>query len=374
MKQSLPTFKDRAHVEALLRLMEERHTSGRTWHIMEICGGQTHAIARYRLEELLPPWVQTIHGPGCPVCVTAESVVAEAIAIARRKGVIFTTFGDMLRVPGGDASLLSARAEGADVQMIYSPLDAVRIAADNPKRQVVLFGIGFETTAPVHALALQQARRMGLTNFSFLSALVSVPPAVELLMSDPDCRIDALLAAGHVCAVTGYESYHDLARRHRLPICVTGFEPVDILWGMLHSIEMLESGTYEVQNAYARIVGEQGNLQARRAMDEVFEPCNREWRGMGVIPQSGFRLRESYARFDASERFAPYLSLAPLRPSSCRSGDLLRGKLSPFDCPDFGTRCTPERPLGAAMVSSEGVCAAYHRYHSHPHIKLPHAL
>ena len=365
MNQQLPTYKEKDYVRALVRAIESKHGSGREWHIMEICGGQTHAIARYRLEELLPPWVRLIHGPGCPVCVTSEATVARAIAIARRPEVIFASFGDMMRVPGGDASLLSARAEGADVRMIYSPLDAVELARQNPEREVVLFGIGFETTAPVHALALIQAERLGLANFSFLSALVTVPAAVESLMADPDCRIDALLAAGHVCAVTGYEAYHALAARHRLPISVAGFEPVDILLGIDQCVGMLESGRAEVMNAYPRMVSEQGNLRARADMERVFEPIDREWRGMGTIAQSGLTLREAYSSFDAERRFADVdVHCDEARAALCRAGELLRGKLSPLDCPAFGTRCTPERPLGAAMVSSEGVCAAYHRYHS----------
>ncbi|MGL4292192.1 MAG: hydrogenase formation protein HypD, partial [Bacteroidales bacterium] len=282
MDYNLPTFREKKYVENLIEAIRKR--SRRQYSIMEICGGQTHAIARYRLEELLPSNIRLIHGPGCPVCVTPEATVIQAIEIAKNPEVIFTTFGDMLRVPGGTESLMSIRSHGADIRMIYSPLDALRLAAMNPDKEVVFFGIGFETTAPVHALTIHQAHKMKLRNFSLLSSLVLVPPAIRYLMDDPENRIDALLAAGHVCAVTGYDDYHQLARMNKLPVSVTGFEPVDILWGVYNSIDQLEKKEYTVRNSYARVVKEQGNERALQIMREIFEPCDREWRGMGQIP------------------------------------------------------------------------------------------
>ena len=359
MEISMPTFREKEYVESLLKAIRNR--SRHPWSIMEICGGQTHAIARYRLEELLPEHIRLIHGPGCPVCVTPESIVEEAIAIARKPNVIFTSFGDMLRVPGGSSSLMSARSEGAEVRMVYSPLDALKIAKENPQCEVVFFGIGFETTAPVHALAIREAHRLGLENFSLLSSLVLVPPAIRELMKDPDNQIQALLAAGHVCAVTGYSDYHALALQNRLPVSVTGFEPVDILWGIYNCIDQLESCEYTVRNAYARMVKEEGNIKAISEIDAVFEPCDREWRGLGVIPESGLRIRKDYELYDASLRFKINLKKGPVN-GICRSGDILKGKISPFACPAFGKGCTPEHPLGAAMVSSEGACAAYYKY------------
>lgn len=359
MDNFLPTFREKEYVQTLLKAIEQR--SDTSWSIMEICGGQTHAIAKYRLEELLPPNIRLIHGPGCPVCVTPESILQEAIAIARIPNVIFTTFGDMLRVPGGDSSLMSARSQGADVRMVYSPLDAVRLAAENPRREVVFFGIGFETTAPVHALAIQEAARMKLSNFSVLSSLVLVPPAIEELMKDPGHQIQALLAAGHVCAITGYKQYHQLAIRNRLPVSVTGFEPADILWGIYNCVDQLEKQEYSVRNAYSRIVKEEGNRQAIGLMSRVFEPCNREWRGLGIIPQSGLRIRQEYELYDTSLRFKINMKVKPSN-TTCLSGEVLKGKITPFACPAFGVGCTPDHPLGAAMVSSEGACAAYFRY------------
>lgn len=338
-----------------------RKRTDHPYSIMEICGGQTHAIAKYRLEELLPSNIRLIHGPGCPVCVTPESIVAEAIAIARDPNVIFATFGDMLRVPGGNSSLMSVRAEGGDVRMVYSPLDAVRLAVDHPEKEVVFFGIGFETTAPVHALAIKHARQLHLENFSILSSLVLVPPAIQTLMSDPDHQIQGLLAAGHVCAVTGYEAYYRLASEYQLPVSVTGFEPADILWGIYNCIDQLEKKEYSVRNAYARIVREEGNRNARQLIEEVFEPCDREWRGMGRIPESGLRIRKDYELYDTSLRFKIKIENRA-SVNVCRSGEILRGKMHPCDCPSFGKECTPEHPLGAAMVSSEGACAAFFRY------------
>ncbi|MEG1585882.1 MAG: hydrogenase formation protein HypD [Bacteroidales bacterium] len=359
MEQTLPTFREKEYVHTLLDAIRRRTT--RPYGIMEICGGQTHAIAKYRLEELLPDHIRLIHGPGCPVCVTPENIVAQAIAIARLPNVIFTSFGDMLRVPGGDSSLMSARAAGADVRMVYSPLDAVKLAVDNPDKDVVFFGIGFETTAPVHALAIQQAARLRLSNFSILSSLVLVPPALKLLMDDPDNRIDALLAAGHVCAVTGYDDYITLAVSNNLPVSVTGFEPADILWGIYNCIDQLEKKEYSVRNAYARVVQPAGNPKAMQAVGTVFERCDREWRGLGMIPESGLRIRKDYELYDTSLRFKINTKNS-VSVNICRSGEVLRGKIHPFECPAFGKECIPEHPLGAAMVSSEGACAAFYRY------------
>lgn len=359
METALPTFREKEYVETLLKAIRKR--SDAPWSIMEICGGQTHAIARYRLEELLPANIRLIHGPGCPVCVTSESTVKEAIEIACMPNVIFTTFGDMLRVPGGGNSLMSVRAAGADVRMVYSPLDAVRLAAENPDREVVFFGIGFETTAPVHALAIQEASRLQLRNFSVLSSLVLVPPAIRELMKDPENQIQALLAAGHVCAVTGYHDYHQLALNNHLPVSITGFEPADILWGIYNCIDQLEKKEYSVRNAYSRMVKEEGNVRATSLMSRVFETCDREWRGLGVIPESGLRIRKDYELYDTSLRFKINLKESQEN-KECRSGEVLKGKITPFACPAFGTSCTPDHPLGAAMVSSEGACAAYFKY------------
>lgn len=333
----------------------------RPWTLMEICGGQTHAIVRFGLDELLPPGVTLVHGPGCPVCVTPLESMDQALELAARPGVIFCSFGDMLRVPGRAGDLLSRKARGADVRIVYSPLDAVKIAAANPVREVVFFGVGFETTAPATALAAHHAAARGLRNFSLLISHVLVPPAIAALLSAPDCRIQGFLAAGHVCAVMGYEEYVPLAAQHRVPVVVTGFEPLDILQGVLMCVRQLERGRAEVENQYRRAVRREGNRPARELLERVFEVVPRQWRGLGEIPASGLGLRPEYAAFDAAKKFG----LAGWRveePSDCQAGRVLRGQLKPVDCPAFGVRCTPERPLGAPMVSSEGACAAYYRY------------
>lgn len=345
----------RRYAEALRRLIT------RPWTIMEVCGGQTHAIVRFGVDDLLPPEVTLVHGPGCPVCVTPIDMIDAAIEIAGRPGVIFASFGDMLRVPGTQTDLLSAKARGADVRVVYSPLDAVDIARANPSRDVVFFAVGFETTAPANAMAVRRAAREGLQNFSLLVSHVRVPPAIEAILGAPDNRVQAFLAAGHVCTVMGFEEYEPLARRYHVPIVVTGFEPLDILQGVTMCVRQLEEGRNEVENQYSRSVGREGNVEARRLILEVFDIVPRRWRGIGDIAESGLALREPYAAYDALRRF-PIEPRAVEEPTECIAGQVLRGLKKPADCPAFETRCTPERPLGAPMVSSEGACAAYHRY------------
>lgn len=331
------------------------------WRIMEVCGGQTHAIVKFGLDQLLPAGLTLIHGPGCPVCVTPVEMIDKAIEIARHPEVIFCSFGDMLRVPGSQTDLLAAKAGGADIRMVYSPLDALDWARTNPAREVVFFGVGFETTAPATTLAVYQAAKQGIRNFSLLVAHVLVPPAMEAILSSPECQIDAFLAAGHVCAVMGFEEYEPITTRYQVPIVVTGFEPVDILEGILMCVRQLESGRAAVENQYARAVRREGNTRARSLMAEVFEIVPRKWRGIGQIPASGLGLRGPYQAFDAEGRFG-VAGMVVDEESDCRSGEVLQGRLKPSECPCFGTRCTPERPLGAPMVSSEGACAAYYRY------------
>ena len=333
----------------------------RPWTIMEICGGQTHAIVKFGVDELLPPALTLVHGPGCPVCVTPVEMLDKAIEIASRPEVIFCSFGDMLRVPGSSRDLLAVKATGGDVRIVYSPLDAVRIARDHPDRQVVFFAVGFETTAPANALAVVQARRQGLTNFSMLVSHVLVPPAMEAILSSPANRVQGFLAAGHVCTVMGTAEYEPIARKYRVPIVVTGFEPVDILQGLLMCVRQLEQGSAEVENQYARSVRREGNPAAVELIHRVFRVCPRKWRGIGEIPQSGLGLAEEYAAFDAEKRFGVTEHTAAESPE-CRSGLVLQGVMKPPECPAFGTRCTPEHPLGAPMVSSEGACAAYFQY------------
>jgi len=333
----------------------------RPWTIMEVCGGQTHAIVKFGVDALLPPGITLVHGPGCPVCVTSVQMLDKAIEIASRPGVIFCSFGDMLRVPGSSRDLLSVKAAGGDVRIVYSPLDAVKLAREHPGREVVFFAVGFETTAPANALAAVQARALGLANFSMLVAHVLVPPAMEAILASPASRVQGFLAAGHVCTVMGTSEYEPIARRYRVPIVVTGFEPVDILQGLLLCIRQLEAGRAEVENQYARAVRPEGNPAALRLMRQVFRVRSRTWRGIGEIPQSGLGLAEEYAALDAELRFGVTTRVAAESPE-CRSGLVLQGVLKPPDCPAFGTRCTPERPLGATMVSSEGACAAYYRY------------
>ncbi len=341
--------------EALARLVT------RPWTLMEMCGGQTHAIVRFGLDELLPEGLTLVHGPGCPVCVTPLELIDRALAVAARPEVIFCSFGDMLRVPGSRDDLFSVKSRGGDVRIVYSPLDAVRLAGENPHREVVFFAVGFETTAPANAMAVYQAARLGLTNFSLLVSHVRVPPAIEAILSSPDNRVQGFLAAGHVCAVMGYAEYRRIAARYRAPIVVTGFEPVDLLRGMVRCVKQLEEGRHVVENAYERAVTEGGNLPAQALMNEVFRIVPRKWRGIGPIDRSGFALAPAYARFDAEQRFG-VADLSADESTECMSGLILQGLARPPDCPAFACRCTPEAPLGATMVSSEGACAAYYRY------------
>jgi len=356
-------YVDEYRDETLARRYAERIRSvvTRPWIIMEICGGQTHTIVKYGIESLLPEELTLVHGPGCPVCVTPLEMIDKALAIAARPEVLFASFGDMLRVPGSGKDLLTVKAEGGAVRIVYSPLDAVALAQRQPEREVVFFAVGFETTAPATAMAVWRARQLGLKNFSVLCSHVLVPPAIDALLSSPANRVQAFLAAGHVCTVMGYEDYRPLAARHRVPIVVTGFEPVDLLHGVWLAVKQLESGRAEVENQYARAVRPEGNQPARRLLDEVFEPADRAWRGIGLIPQSGYRLREVFAGYDAERRFET-TGVTTQESPLCIAGLVLRGVKKPHDCPAFGTSCTPERPLGAPMVSSEGACAAYYHY------------
>ncbi|KUJ66519.1 hydrogenase formation protein HupD [Streptomyces albus subsp. albus] len=348
--------------ELARRLLDEIHaTATRPWAMMEVCGGQTHSIIRHGIDQLLPDTVELIHGPGCPVCVTPLDVIDKALEIASRPEVVFCSFGDMLRVPGTDRDLFRVRGEGGDVRVVYSPLDALDIARRNPDRQVVFFGIGFETTAPANAMTVHQARRMGLRNFSMLVSHVRVPPAIEAIMDSPACRVQAFLAAGHVCSVMGTAEYPALAERYRVPIVVTGFEPLDILEGVRRTVRQLERGEHRVENAYPRAVRAEGNPTALRMIEEVFEVTDRSWRGIGSIPRSGWRLAEAYREYDAEHRF-DVTGVRTRESAACRSGEVLQGLIKPNQCEAFGTTCTPRTPLGATMVSSEGACAAYYLY------------
>ncbi len=355
----LDEYRDAAAVRQLAEHIHHRTT--RAWNIMEVCGGQTHAIVRFGLDGLLPDRITLIHGPGCPVCVTPVETLDQAIALAGRPEVIFCSFGDMLRVPGSAKDLLAVKSEGGDVRVVYSPMDAVQLARRHPDRQVVFFAVGFETTAPANAMAVLQARRLGLRNFSLLVSQVLVPPAIRAILDAPGCRVQGFLAAGHVCTVTGLEPYRPLAARYRVPIVATGFEPLDILQGIAMCVEQLEQGRCEVENQYARSVRPAGNPEAQRVMDEVFQPAARKWRGIGILPESGLELRPQFADFDAAKRFE-LACLSADESTECRAGEVLQGLRKPIDCPAFGVRCTPQRPLGAPMVSSEGACAAYYRY------------
>jgi hydrogenase expression/formation protein HypD len=328
---------------------------------MEVCGGQTHTIVKQGLNEMLSDVVEMIHGPGCPVCVTPLEQIDRALALASRDNVIFTSFGDMLRVPGSNADLFQVRARGGDVRIVYSPLDAVELAQRHPDREVVFFAVGFETTAPANAMAVWRAKQFGISNFSVLVSHVTVPPAMTAILDSPDNRVQGFLAAGHVCTVMGWTEYEPIAQRYGVPIVVTGFEPVDILEGIVMAVVQLEEGRSEVENQYVRSVKRTGNTPAQSLIGTVFHLVDRKWRGIGEIPASGLGLREEYADFDAEIRFG-LASITASEPEDCLAGDVLRGRLKPQQCPAFGTRCTPERPLGAPMVSSEGACAAYYNY------------
>ncbi|MBM4168781.1 MAG: hydrogenase formation protein HypD [Ignavibacteria bacterium] len=355
----LDEFRDEAAARALSQ--EIRNVTTRAWILMEICGGQTHTIVKSGIDELLPSSITLVHGPGCPVCVTPLEKIDRAIALASRPDVILTSFGDMLRVPGSSTDLLSVKAGGGDVRMVYSPLDAVKIARNNPSRQVVFFGVGFETTAPANAMAIWQAHQLKLDNFSLLCSHVLVPPAIDALLASRTNRVQGFLAAGHVCTVMGYEEYIPLAAKYRVPIVVTGFEPVDILQGILMTVKQLETGRFEVENQYSRSVRREGNIHARNLIDRIFEPGDQKWRGIGLIPKSGYAIRSEFSTFNAEKRFP--IDVAEVQESPlCIAGEVLQGLKKPHECSAFGTQCTPESPIGAPMVSSEGACAAYFLY------------
>jgi hydrogenase expression/formation protein HypD len=352
-------YRDAALVHATLK--ELRRLVTQPWVIMEICGGQTHAIMRYGLDQLLPPEIELVHGPGCPVCVTPLEQIDRALAIAEQRDVIFTSYGDMLRVPGSNRDLFSVRAMGGDVRVVYSPLDALKIAQDNPQKDVVFFAIGFETTAPANAMSVLQAHTLGVSNFSILVSHVRVPPAMRAILQAEHNRVQGFLAAGHVCAVMGYWEYPPLAERFQVPIVVTGFEPLDIVRGIHHTVKQLEAGRSQAENAYERAVTFEGNQAAQKVIDQVFQPCDRKWRGIGLIPASGWSLRPAFSAFDAETRFEVG-DIQPEESPLCIAGLILQGQKKPMDCEAFGTLCTPQNPLGATMVSSEGACAAYYRY------------
>jgi hydrogenase expression/formation protein HypD len=358
-------YRDPHLAHELLECIRRRAT--RTWVLMEVCGGQTHSLLRHGIDAALDGVVELIHGPGCPVCVTSVEAIDLAQNLAQKEGVLLASFGDMLRVPGSRSSLLDVRARGGHVRAVYSPLDAVELARRDPDTQVVFFAVGFETTTPATALAVLQADRIGLKNFSLLVAHVRVQPAMETIMLSDDCRVQGFLAAGHVCTVLGYESYVEFVRRHCVPVAVTGFEPVDLLAGILECVEQLETGRFAVVNRYTRSVRERGNPSAQEIVSQVFEPADRPWRGLGIVAAGGLRLRDEWSRYDAERRFVQIATLSQMNNSQlnnteCRSGDVLAGRIRPVECPSFGTRCTPDSPLGAPMVSSEGACAAYFRY------------
>jgi hydrogenase expression/formation protein HypD len=339
-------------------------TVTRPWVIMEVCGGQTHTIVKYGIDEILRAGIELVHGPGCPVCVTALETIDRAHAIASQPEVIFTSFGDMLRVPGSRGDLLQLKAHGSDVRIVYCPLDAVNLAAANPQRQVVFFAIGFETTAPANAMAVWLARKRKLTNFSVLVSHVLVPPALTAILQAPGNRVQGFLGPGHVCTVMGYTEYEPIARAHQVPIVITGFEPVDMLEGVLLTVRQLEAGQAKVENQYGRAVRREGNPGAHKLIDDVFEVVDRKWRGVGLIPKSGYRLRDEFRDFDAERRFAVD-AIQTQEATVCISGQVLRGLKKPHECPAFGKQCTPQTPLGATMVSSEGACAAYYHYGRH---------
>ena len=370
----LDEYRRRDEVHQMARVIHRLAT--RPWTLMEVCGGQTHTIVKSGLQDLLPVQVTLVHGPGCPVCVTPLEMIDRAIAIATQPNVIFCSFGDMLRVPGSSQSLFDAKALGADVRIVYSPLDALQLARAHPDKEVVFFAVGFETTAPANAMAVLQAAREEVENFCVLVSHVLVPPAMEAILSSPSCRVQGFLAAGHVCTVMGFEEYEPLCRRYRVPIVVTGFEPLDLLEGIQMAVAQLEQGRAEVENQYARAVRRAGNPSAQAGVRAVFEVTRRTWRGIGEIPFSGLRLREGYSRFDAEKRFGLNLPLVE-ESKECIAGLVLQGLRRPNECPAFGTRCTPESPLGAPMVSSEGACAAYFQYgkrkdhESHPLLSTP---
>ncbi|MDR1500289.1 MAG: hydrogenase formation protein HypD [Tannerellaceae bacterium] len=337
----------------------------RTWSIMEVCGGQTHAIAEYALEDMLPPAITLLHGPGCPVCVTPGSVIDHAVGIALNEDIILATFGDMMRVPGSGYDLAAARALGADIRVMYSPLDALALAASDKSKDVVFLAVGFETTLPAHLGALREAIRRGLDNFFLLTSFFAVAPVMDALLSDAPCAVDGFLGAGHVCAVTGLSAYYPMVARYQRPVVVTGFTPSDLLYGIYHLVRLLESGSPAVFNAYKRAVAEEGNPLARLLIGDMLERCDGEWRGLGIIPQSGFKLKESLAAYDARVKYAGYMAKASRTTAdNCIAGEIMRGRRQPADCISFGSSCSPAHPLGAPMTSAEGACSARYRYRS----------
>ena len=352
-------YRDKDSAERYSQLIHNITT--REWNIMEVCGGQTHAIVKYGIDELLPKEINLIHGPGCPVCVTSLELIDKSIEIASKPNVIFCSFGDMLRVPGSKKDLLTVKAEGGDVRMLYSPLDAVKISADNPEKEVVFFAVGFETTAPANAMGVYRAKELGIKNFSILVSHVLVPPAMEAILSSKSNRVQGFLAAGHVCTVMGFNEYFPISQKYHVPVVVTGFEPLDILQGIYMCVKQLEEGRAEVENQYARAVKQEGNVKAQEIINKVFKVGTRKWRGIGEIPNSGLVLQDEYIDYDASLKFG-LAEMSVEEPKECISGLILQGIKKPNECEAFGTICTPEHPLGATMVSSEGACAAYYRY------------
>ena len=352
-------YRNRELIESLLLKIKSITTQNHS--IMEICGGQTHTILKYSLQELLPQEINLIHGPGCPVCVTPVELIDKAISLSQRPDVIFTSYGDMLRVPGSTDDLLSCKARGADVRMVYSPLDAVKIASENPDKKVVFFAVGFETTAPANARAIIEAEKLKLDNFSVISSHVLVPPAIEALLTSKNTNINGFLAAGHVCTVMGYKQYEDITQKYKIPIVVTGFEPADILRGIYMVVKQLEEGRYEVENQYSRAVRREGNLNAINLINSVFETSDRIWRGIGIITNSGLKMKEEYSKFDAEIIF-DFPELSTTQSNECIAGEILQGIKKPIDCPSFNNLCNPEYPLGAPMVSPEGACSAYFMY------------
>lgn len=356
----LSEYRDPAVVQQLLQ--EIHATVTQPWTLMEVCGGQTHSLVKNGILQLLPEQITMVHGPGCPVCVTPQTLIDKAVYLAEEAGVILCSYGDMIRVPGTHRSLLEAKAAGADVRILYSPLEAVEIAKQQPDKQVVFFAVGFETTAPANALSVVHAQQAGIHNYSILTSHVLVPPAIEAIVTDPDNVVQGFLAAGHVCTIMGEEEYKPLVQRYRLPIVITGFEPVDLLQGILMLVKQLEAGEYRLENQYSRVAHAQGNAAARATIAQVFEVSDREWRGIATIPNSGYELKSSYASFDANRKFDMTIGSSQVS-NGCIAGDILRGKKKPFECPQFGSTCHPMNPLGAPMVSSEGACAAYYHFH-----------
>ncbi len=355
----LSEYRDPELAEEFIK--EIHRITTKPWTLMEICGGQTHSLVKNGILEMLPDKITMVHGPGCPVCVTSVSVIDEAVYLAQQPNVILCSFGDMLRVPGSHKNLLEVKAAGGDVRILYSPLEAVAVAKENPGKEVVFFAVGFETTAPANALSVIQAHKMGVTNYSILASHVLVPPAMEAILSDEENTIDAFLAAGHVCTIMGMEEYYPVAEKYKTPIVVTGFEPVDLLQGILMAVQQLEKGEYKVENQYTRYVQREGNRMAQETINAVFAVSDRIWRGIGSIPQSGYEVNEQYKLFNARLKFNIDLPIA-LENAACISGDIMKGLKKPRQCPNFGTQCKPEHPLGAPMVSSEGACAAYYHY------------